>query len=203
MVRPLVRADYEPTWEAMRRFTADRTEDAADELWWVEHPPVYTLGQAGKREHLLAENGIPLVQTDRGGQITYHGPGQVIAYPLIDLKRRHLFVKEYVRRLEQSVIDCLETYNVRAERMPGAPGVYVAWQGALAKIAALGLKLRQGRSYHGIALNVAMDLRPFSDINPCGYPDLRAVDLATLGVEVGLQDVATEWTRHLKRHLED
>jgi lipoyl(octanoyl) transferase len=203
LIRPLRRADYASTWQAMQDFTAARQPDTPDELWWVEHPPVYTLGQAGKREHLLHPGEIPIVETDRGGQVTYHGPGQLVAYPLVNLKRQGYFVREYVARLEQSVIDCLAAYNVPAQRKPGAPGVYVQLDGELAKVAALGIKVKNGCTYHGAALNVGMDLTPFSWINPCGYEGLRTVDLATLGVTLSLEAVAADWTRHLTRCIED
>ncbi len=172
IVRTLGRSDYLPTWQAMREFTARRDAGTPDELWLVEHPPVFTLGQAGRREHLLAATDIPVVATDRGGQITYHGPGQVVAYPLVDLRRRGIFVKELVFRIEQSVLQTLAACDVDGRRVRGArgaPGIYVPWPGSaasgeftgLAKIAALGIKVTRGCSYHGVALNVAMDLAPF------------------------------------------
>jgi lipoyl(octanoyl) transferase len=209
IVRDLGQADYLPTWHAMRRFTEERDSGTPDELWLVEHAPVYTLGQAGRREHLLAATDIPVVQSDRGGQITYHGPGQVVAYPLIDLRRRGIYVKELVFRIEQSVIQALEALGVDARRVRGAPGVYVPWQAAvstgefagLAKIAALGIKVTHGRSYHGVALNVAMDLAPFAYINPCGYAGLATVDLATLSINVATADVAARLGKRLAAHL--
>ena len=170
--------DYEPTWHAMQDFTSSRNETTPDELWVLEHPPVFTLGQAGKREHLLQSTDIPVISIDRGGQITYHGPGQVVIYVLIDLKRRGYGVKELVQRMEQAVIDLLEAAGIQAERQTGAPGVYVAG----AKIAALGLRIKQGRSYHGLALNVDMDLSPFSLINPCGYPGMAVTQTRDLGM---------------------
>jgi len=208
-VRDLGRAEYLPTWQAMRDFTDQRGADSADELWLVEHPPVFTLGQAGRREHLLAASDIPVVPTDRGGQVTYHGPGQVVAYPLIDLRRLGIFVKELVYRIEQSVIQTLESFDVAGRRVRGAPGVFVPWEGAartgefagLAKIAALGIKVTRGRSYHGVALNVAMDLSPFSLINPCGYAGLSTVDLATLGVSTDVPTVAARLSERLSVHL--
>ena len=181
----LGRVDYEPTWRAMQAFTAARTAETADEIWLVEHLPVFTLGQAGKREHLLRDIGIPVVAIDRGGQVTYHGPGQVVAYLLIDLKRRGIGVKELVRRMEQAVIDLLAEFDIRAERLAGAPGVYV--QGA--KIAALGLRIKGGCSYHGLALNVAMDLAPFAAINPCGYEGMAVTQMRDLGVELSWAEV--------------
>ena len=209
IVRDLGRAEYLPTWQAMRDFTDQRGADSADELWLVEHPPVFTLGQAGRREHLLAASDIPVVPTDRGGQVTYHGPGQVVAYPLIDLRRLGIFVKELVYRIEQSVIQTLESFDVTGRRVRGAPGVFVPWEGAartgefagLAKIAALGIKVTRGRSYHGVALNVAMDLSPFSLINPCGYAGLSTVDLATLGVSTDVPTVAARLSERLSVHL--
>lgn len=186
-------AAYLPVWEAMRAFTEARDASTPDEIWLVEHAPVYTLGQAGKPEHLLNPGGIDVVQCDRGGQVTYHGPGQVVAYCLFDLKRRGLFVKEYVEKLEDVVIGTLGELGLPdARRMAGAPGVYVPYDagrgaydpqgGQLAKIAALGIKIRNGRAYHGLAMNVDMDLSPFSGINPCGYEGLPTVDLRSCGV---------------------
>ena len=186
---------YQAAFDAMRAFTDARTAATADEIWLVEHPPVYTLGQAGDPAHLLAErSGIPLVKVDRGGQITYHGPGQVVAYLLIDLRRRRLMVRDLVSRIEQAVIETLAAYNLAGERRAGAPGIYVAagapYGHAGAKIAALGLKIRNGCSYHGVSLNVQMNLQPFLDINPCGYAGLETIDMASLGVEAHWRDVA-------------
>jgi lipoyl(octanoyl) transferase len=203
------RADYVRTWHAMREFTLQRTADTEDEIWLVEHPPVFTLGQAGRREHLLAPGAIPVIASDRGGQVTYHGPGQVVAYPLIDLRRLGIFVKELVFRIEQATIQTLESYEVDARRVRGAPGIYVPYAGStaggefagLAKIAALGIKVTGGRSYHGVALNVAMDLGPFSMINPCGYAGLATVDLATLDIEAGWNDAATRLGERLQAHF--
>jgi lipoyl(octanoyl) transferase len=206
---------YQASFDAMREFTAARTADTPDELWLVEHPPVFTLGQAGKPEHLLvADSGIPLVQIDRGGQITYHGPGQVVGYLLLDLRRRRLMVRELVTTIEQAVIETLAAYNLAGERKAGAPGIYVspgAMQGASggasaahagAKIAALGLKIRNGCSYHGVSLNVAMDLEPFLAINPCGYAGLETVDMATLGVAASWRDVAATLAARLVANLD-
>ncbi|KMZ13426.1 Octanoate-[acyl-carrier-protein]-protein-N-octan oyltransferase [Candidatus Burkholderia humilis] len=200
-LRWLGREDYQPTFDAMRAFTDARTPGTRDEIWLVEHPPVFTLGLAGDPAHLLlANSGIPLVKVDRGGQITYHGPGQIVAYLLIDLKRRKLMIRELVRRIEEAVIETLAAYNLATDRKVGAPGIYVAphpqdandrikmHEGA--KIAALGLKIRNGCSYHGVSLNVKMDLQPFLAINPCGYAGLETVDMATLGVDAGWRDVA-------------
>jgi lipoyl(octanoyl) transferase len=184
-IRRLGRVDYEPTWQAMQSFTAGRAPDTPDELWLVEHPPVFTLGQAGRREHVLADLGIPVVAIDRGGQVTYHGPGQVVVYVLLDLRRRGYGVKELVSRLEQAVIDLLADLGVAAERLAGAPGVYVGG----AKIAALGLRIRNGCSYHGLALNVAMDLAPFAAINPCGYAGMRVTQTRDLGVALSPEEV--------------
>jgi lipoyl(octanoyl) transferase len=196
------REAYEHSFDAMRAFTDARTPDTQDEIWLVEHPPVFTLGLAGNPAHLLlADSGIPLVKVDRGGQITYHGPGQIVAYLLIDLRRRKLMVRELVRRIEEAVIQTLAAYNLATDRKAGAPGIYVSAHlpGANdrihrmhegAKIAALGLKIRNGCSYHGVSLNVNMDLRPFLAINPCGYAGLETVDMATLGVAAGWRDVA-------------
>ena len=189
-------APYLETLEAMRSFTEGRNIDTPDALWQVEHPSVFTLGLAGSEQHLLATGEIPVVRTERGGQVTYHGPGQVVIYTLIDIRRRGLFVKDTVCRLEQALIDTLEGFGIRgAARKPNAPGVYVpdpdqGPQAAAAKIAAIGLKITRGCVYHGIALNVSMDLEPFSRINPCGYAGMRTVDMATMGVNPPWQDVA-------------
>jgi lipoyl(octanoyl) transferase len=209
IVRTLGRAEYVPTWDAMRAFTQQRTPDTEDELWLVEHPPVFTIGQAGRREHLLAPTDIPVIATDRGGQITYHGPGQVVAYPLLDLRRLGIFVKELVFRIEQAAIQVLERHGADARRVKGAPGVYVPYAASrasgefagLAKIAALGIKVTSGRCYHGLALNVAMDLAPFSLINPCGYANLPAVDLTTLDIRVEWNDAASGLAERLRTHL--
>ncbi|GAB1391861.1 lipoyl(octanoyl) transferase LipB [Rhodocyclaceae bacterium] len=176
IIKSLGRVDYEPTWRAMQDFTAGRTADTPDELWLCEHPPVFTLGLAGKPEHLLKDIGVPIVKIDRGGQITYHGPGQIVCYLLLDLKRRGITIKGLVNRMEQAVIDLLASYGIDAERLEGAPGVYVGG----AKIAALGLKVKNGCCYHGLALNVDMDLTPFAAINPCGYAGMAVTQLAAL-----------------------
>ncbi len=190
-------ADFEPTWRAMQAFTAQRSVDTNDEIWLLQHPPVYTQGLAGKPEHLLTTPSIAVIKTDRGGQITYHGPGQIVAYVLFDLKRKGIGVKELVRRIEQSIIDLLLDYGVDAERKTGAPGVYVKG----AKIAALGLRVKNGCSYHGLALNVAMDLAPYSAINPCGYAGMEVTDLATLGVRASIADVMAAFSPHLVTQL--
>ncbi|MES2258965.1 MAG: lipoyl(octanoyl) transferase LipB [Pseudomonadota bacterium] len=195
-IRHLGHADYEATFAAMRAFTDARTPDTPDELWIVEHPPVYTLGLGADRGHLLAgAAAIPVVQTDRGGEVTYHGPGQVVIYLLIDLRRNKpggkLYARQFVHKIEQAIINVLQAYNLAGERIEGAPGIYIAGgpkQGA--KIAALGLKVRgNGCTYHGVSLNVAMDLTPFSWINPCGYSGLETVDMRTMGVDAPLPDV--------------
>ncbi len=190
---------YEPTWRAMQEFTTRRDASTPDELWLVQHPPVYTLGQAGKPEHLIHATDIPLVKIDRGGQITYHGPGQVVGYLLLDLHRRQLKVREMVSLLEQAIIDCIADYGLDARRKDGAPGVYIDG----AKIAALGLRVKNGCSYHGLSLNVDMDLTPFTWINPCGYSGLQTIQLKDFGVTEGPDEVATRLLGHLQRHFPD
>jgi lipoyl(octanoyl) transferase len=187
VVRELGHTDYEATWRAMQRFTDARTSATADEIWLTEHDPVYTLGLAGRREHLLRDNGIPAIKVDRGGQITYHGPGQLVAYLLVDLRRRGLGIREMVRGIEDSVIDWLASLDIAAYGKREAPGVYVRRHGGEAKIAALGLRVRNGCTYHGLAVNVAMDLAPFADIDPCGYKGLAVTQLADFGI------VRTPW----------
>lgn len=200
--------DYESTYQAMQRFTSGRGADTPDELWLCEHPPVFTQGLAGKADHLLNPGAIPVVATNRGGQVTYHGPGQVVAYPLINLQRTGYFVKEYVYRLEEAVIRTLRHWNVTGHRVSTAPGIYVrlanpfdhaALTGpapggdpfaGLGKISALGIKVHRHCTYHGLALNVAMDLEPYSRINPCGYAGLQTVDLFTIGVQTTLTEVS-------------
>ncbi len=196
-MRQLGRIAYLPTWQAMQDFTARRTADTADEIWLLEHPPVYTLGLAGQAGHLLQATDIPLVQIDRGGQITYHGPGQLVAYLLVDLKRRRLGVRELVHRMEQSVIDLLHAQHIAAHRAPGRPGVYVAD----AKIAALGLRVKRGCSYHGLAVNIDMDLTPFAYINPCGYENLPVTQLRDLGVSATIEQVNTALAAQLVQQL--
>lgn len=202
MIRPVITrrlttAEFEPTWRAMQDFTARRGSDTADELWLCEHPPVFTLGLAGKPEHLLRDIGIPLIKTDRGGQITYHGPGQLVGYLLLDLRRRGLGVRDLVRRIERAIIAVLGDYGIEGARREGAPGVYV--EGA--KIAALGLRIRNGCSYHGLSLNVAMDLSPFSAINPCGYEGLAVTQLRDLCGEDSIDRVGDRLAEHLERNL--
>ena len=197
-VRRLGRVDYEPTWRAMREFTAARTPDTPDELWVVEHPPVFTLGQAGKPEHILNDVGIPVVRIDRGGQVTYHGPGQVVIYLLLDLERLQIKVRELVTAIEQAIVDALADCGIAAGRRPGAPGVYVGD----AKIAALGLRIRNGCSYHGLALNVDMDLSPVAAINPGGYAGLRVTQTSALGAPLTLTEAGELLCRHLRQQLD-
>ena len=199
LIKHLGMVDYEPTWRAMQAFTDARDEHTPDELWLVQHPPVYTLGQAGKAEHLLHVTDIPLVKIDRGGQITYHGPGQVVGYLLLDLHRRGLKVREMVNLIEQALIDCIADYGLDARRKDGAPGVYIDD----AKVAALGLRVKNGCSYHGLSLNVDMDLTPFTWINPCGYSGLQTIQLKDFGVTEGPDEVATRLLGHLQRHFPD
>ena len=200
-VRALGLTAYEPTWQAMRAFTDARTPASADEIWLTEHPPVYTLGLAGRREHLLRENGISVVKVDRGGQVTYHGPGQLVAYLLSDLRRARFGVREMVRRIEAAVITWLASVRVEAYGKPAAPGVYVMRDGVEAKIGSLGLKVRNGCTYHGVAVNVDMDLSPFRDIDPCGYPGLAVTQLADLGVRRTVEHAGREFAPFLACHL--
>ncbi|MBL8328239.1 MAG: lipoyl(octanoyl) transferase LipB [Rubrivivax sp.] len=204
----LGRQPYDDIEARMRSFTATRLPPTPDELWLVEHDPVFTQGVAGRDQHVLLPGGIPVVRTQRGGQVTYHGPGQVTAYPLVDLRRMGIYVKEYVYRLETAVLQVLESYGVTGHRVAGAPGIYVRWQDpfdhrpwmpppagqdpfdGLGKVAALGIKVSNHCAYHGLALNVAMDLEPFSRIDPCGYAGLRTVDLRTLGVQTSWEEAA-------------
>ena len=221
------RLDYVTAFEEMRAFTDARTADTPDRIWLCEHPPVFTQGLAGKAEHVLAAGDIPVVQTNRGGQVTYHGPGQVVAYPLIDLKSRSYFVKEYVHRLEEAVIRTLAHFGVTGYRVGGAPGIYVRLDdpfshsvlpqrpqrrepgspapqpdfSGLGKIAALGIKVSNHRTYHGVALNVAMDLSPYQRINPCGYAGLQTVDLSTIGVSATWDEAAQQLAAQLTRLL--
>ena len=214
------RCAYEPTYRAMQAFTAARDSLTPDALWLCEHEPVYTQGLAGRSEHLLAPTAIAVVATDRGGQVTFHGPGQVVAYPLLDLRRAGYYVKEYVYRTEEAVIRTLRHWNVTGHRVPGAPGIYVRLDdpggharleiartaqqpdfAGLGKIAALGVKVSRHCAYHGVALNVAMDLSPFEAINPCGYAGLRTVDLSTIGVEIGWEEAAAALGQRLVQGL--
>ena len=196
-IRRLGRVAYEPTWRAMQRFTAERTAETEDELWLLEHPPVFTLGLNAKPEHLLAPGDIPVVPIDRGGQVTYHGPGQLVAYVLLDIARSHLGVQQVVQRLEQGVIDVLADFDIAAVARRDAPGVYVDGR----KIAALGLRVKRGHTYHGLALNVDMDLAPFSRINPCGYPGMQVTQLRDLGISLDLEAVSNRLESHLTRLL--
>lgn len=197
IVRDLGRRAYEPVWREMQAFTDARGEATSDELWLVEHDPVFTLGQAGKPEHVLVPGDIPVLHVDRGGQVTYHGPGQIVAYPLLDLKRLKLGVRDYVCRIEQAVIDTLAEWNIEAARRDGAPGVYVNG----AKIAALGIRVRRSCSFHGLAFNIAMDLEPFARINPCGYQGLQVVAMADLGGPSSLDAVKPVLLRQLAAQL--
>jgi lipoyl(octanoyl) transferase len=197
LLRRLGLQPYEPTWAAMRDFTDRRTAGTPSELWLLQHPPVYTLGQAGRPEHLLAPGAIPVVRTDRGGQVTYHGPGQLVAYLLFDLRAGGLGVRPLVSLLEQAVIDLLAGLGVVAAARPDAPGVYVSGR----KIASLGLRVRRGCSYHGVALNVDMDLEPFARINPCGHPGLAVTQLADLGVPMGVEAAGERLAAGLARAL--
>ncbi len=219
-IRHLGRTDYLATYTAMQDFTTARTAGTPDEIWLCEHPPVFTQGLAGKPDHLLLPGDIPVVQTNRGGQVTYHGPGQVVAYPLVDLRRAGYYVKEYVHRIEEAVIRTLAHFGVTGHRVAGAPGIYVrlsdpfshaALTGpqhpddpfkGLGKIAALGIKVSRHCTYHGVALNVAMDLEPFSRINPCGYAGLQTVDLSTIGVSTTGNEAAGVLGEKLASYLE-
>ena len=196
-VRRLGRVDYETAWRNMQAFTDRRTPYTTDELWFLEHPPVFTLGRNGRTEHLLDTEDIPVIRVDRGGQVTYHGPGQLLAYALLDIKRRHLGVQSLVNMLEQAVIDLLTDYNVPAGRRDKAPGVYVDNR----KVAALGLRIRRGCSFHGLSLNVAMDLTPFSMIDPCGFRNLEVTQLSDLGIDTPLEDIAVQYQEHFTRLL--
>ena len=198
ITRRLGETDFSATWRAMQRFTAERNAATPDELWLTAHPPVFTQGLAGRPEHLLRDIGIPVVKIDRGGQVTYHGPGQAVVYLLLDLSRRGLKVRQLVGRIEQAVIDLLAGCGLRGERVTGAPGVYVGG----AKIAALGLRVKGGCCYHGVALNVDMELAPYSAINPCGYPGLKVTQLRDLGVNVGWEAAGEALLDQLKRQIE-
>ena len=208
LVKHLGLADYVATYEAMRLFTKERTAVTADEIWVLEHPPVFTLGLAGDAGNLHSpSNQIPLVQVDRGGEITYHGPGQIVIYLLLDLKRLGIFVKELVSRIEQAVIDTLADFGIQAERHAGAPGIYVSRQAGIpsewvgAKVAALGLKVSKSCSYHGLALNVTTDLEAFKRIHPCGYEGLKTVDMQTLGIKDNIETISQRLLEHLQKQL--
>jgi len=228
-LHPMGRADYATTFAAMKQFTLERTPETPDALWVCEHAPVFTQGIAGRQDHILNPGAIPVVQTDRGGQVTFHGPGQVVAYPLIDLRRAGYFVKEYVYRIEESVLRTLAHFGVTGHRVPGAPGIYVRLDDpfshamlkaaplpgsaptgplpaadpfrGLGKIAALGIKVSRHATYHGVALNVEMDLEPFSRINPCGYAGLQTVDLSTIGIQTTWEEAATVLSQKLGAFL--
>src|SRR5688572_867657 len=199
--RPLLKwlgpAEYEPTWRAMQAFTEQRGPETRDEIWLLEHPPVFTLGMNAAREHVLVPGDIPVVQIDRGGQVTYHGPGQLVVYPLIDLRRARMGVRDLVTGLERAVIDYVATLGVRAEARPRAPGVYVDGR----KLASIGIRVRRGASYHGLALNVNMDLAPFSRINPCGYAGLEMTQVAALSAVSSVEEVAAGITPYLLARL--
>ena len=208
LVKHLGVVDYVSTYEAMRAFTQERNSATPDEIWVLEHRPVFTLGLAGDASNLHSpSNQIPLVQVDRGGEITYHGPGQIVIYLLLDLKRLGIFVKELVFRIEQAVIDTLADFGIAAERHPGAPGIYVSEQPGVtaewigAKVAALGLKVSKSCSYHGLALNVATDLEAFGRIHPCGYEDLKTVDMQTLGIKDNIDTISQKLLEHLQKQL--
>lgn len=196
-IRDLGRTDYEPVWRAMQRFTESRTEDTVDEIWFTQHEPVFTLGLNASREHLLAPGDIPVVQIDRGGQVTYHGPGQLMIYPLLDLRRAGVGVRPLVTALEQSVVDLAAEFGIEAASRCDAPGVYVDG----VKLASVGLRIRRGASFHGMALNVDVDLEPFSRINPCGFSNLDVTDLKRLGAEDDLTVVRRRLLPHFLKHL--
>jgi len=197
-VRQLGLTDYQSAWQDMQAFTDKRSDNTPDELWFLQHPPVFTLGRNSKQEHLHNTGDIPVIRTDRGGQVTYHGPGQLIVYPLLNIKRRQLGVQSLVRILEQSVIDLLSDYSLAALRREKAPGVYVNER----KLAALGLRIRKGCSFHGLSLNVDMDLSPFSMIDPCGYSDLEVTQLKDLGVDASMETISTQLQTHFERLLD-
>jgi lipoyl(octanoyl) transferase len=208
LVKHLGLADYESTYQAMRDFTQQRDSDTPDEIWILEHPPVFTLGLAGDAGNLHSpSNDIPLVQVDRGGEITYHGPGQIVVYLMLDLRRLGIFVKELVSRIEQALIDTLADFGIQAERHAGAPGIYIAQESSIqieyrgAKIAALGLKVSKGCSYHGLALNVSTDLAAFARIHPCGYEGLRTIDMQTLGIKDNIDIISQTLLGHLQKQL--
>jgi lipoyl(octanoyl) transferase len=190
--------DYVPLWHEMQEFTDTRDENTPDEIWFVEHPPVFTMGLNASEEHLLAPGDIPVVQIDRGGQVTFHGPGQLMIYPLIDLRRSNIGVRNLVTALEQSVVNLVAEYKIDAMADPEAPGVYVDGD----KLASVGLRIRRGSSFHGMALNVDIDLEPFSRINPCGYAELQMTDLQRLGIDLQLEQTSEKFLSHFLRHLD-
>lgn len=197
IIRDLGRVDYEPTWQQMLDFTLNRDEQSPDELWLLEHPPVFTQGQAGKAEHVLMPGDIPVIQVDRGGQVTYHGPGQLVAYILLDIRRLGIGVRDLVSAIEQAVVDTLAQYDVEAYPKPDAPGVYVDNR----KIASLGLRIKKGRSFHGLGLNLDMDLEPFQRINPCGYAGMEMIQLKDFVDQVDIQQVKRQWSEAFARQL--
>ena len=192
------REEYVPLWREMQDFTDTRDENTLDEVWFCEHPPVFTLGLNAAREHLLAPGDIPVVQIDRGGQVTFHGPGQLMIYPLIDIRRANIGVRKLVTALEQSVVDLAADYGVEASARADAPGVYVKGK----KLASVGLRIRRGASFHGMALNVDVDLEPFSRINPCGYEELEMTDLHRLGIDLQMRDASEKILPHFLQHLD-
>ncbi|MDX1454905.1 MAG: lipoyl(octanoyl) transferase LipB [Gammaproteobacteria bacterium] len=198
VIRDLGQVDFESTWQDMQDFTQSRDDDTPDEIWFLEHDPIFTLGMNGKREHVLAPGDIPLLDIDRGGQVTYHGPGQLVVYPLVNLRRQKLGVRDLVDAMERSVVDCLADFDIKAAPKPDAPGVYTE-DGA--KIASLGIRVRRGCSYHGLAFNVNMDLEPFDRINPCGYEGLQMTQVVDRGGPADLQAIRSALEPHLKRHL--
>ena len=197
IARSLGRQAYEPLWRKMQQFTDERDASTPDEIWYTEHPPVFTLGMNASRDHVIAPGDIPVVQVDRGGQVTYHGPGQLMIYPLIDLKRAKLGVRDLVTALEQCVVDLVAEFTIAAASRKDAPGVYVDGS----KIASVGLRVRRGASFHGMALNIDVDLEPFSRINPCGFSDLQVTDLKTLGIVPDREDIQARLQKHLLNHL--
>ena len=197
VIRHLGRVEYEPTWRAMQKLTEERGPASADEIWFLEHPPVFTLGMNGRREHVLAPGDIPVVNVDRGGQVTYHGPGQLVLYPLLDLRRLGIGIRELVVRLENAVIELAASYGIEAVGRRDAPGVYVEGR----KLASIGLRVRRGCSYHGLALNVVNDLEPFSRVNPCGYEGLQVVKLADLAAVGSFDEVAKRLEPLVAQHL--
>jgi len=197
IVRSMGREDYEPLWRRMQSFTDTRDESTPDEIWFTEHPPVFTLGLNASREHLLDAGDIPVVQVDRGGQVTYHGPGQLMIYPLVDLKRAKIGVRDLVTGLERSIVDLVADYGIEGKARKDAPGVYVDSR----KIASVGLRIRRGASFHGMALNINVDLAPFSQINPCGFSDLEVTDLRSLGISTDRESLRAAVERNLLGHL--
>ena len=197
IIRDLGLQNYEPTWKAMQEFTAERDETTPDELWCLEHPPIFTMGLNGKNKHLLNVSSIPVIDIDRGGQVTYHGPGQLIIYTLIDLGRRHIGVKDLVNNIEQSIIQLLKQYDINAQGKENAPGVYVNGE----KIAALGLRIKKNKSYHGLSLNIDMDLSPFQQINPCGYEGLAVTQISNFKQNLNSDSIKRELTTHLSKLL--